>query len=671
MKKDRRPVEVEDLYEITLVGDAQASPDGTRVAYLHRTMDREQDNYVTNIWIWEDGANRQFTTGGKDGSPRWSPQGDRLAFISKRDGSDTGRLFVMPAAGGEAQAVTEKDWEVSSIAWSPDGRCIAFARGVPTDEFGVPKDPDSADEAENGKDGKKKKPSPTKLSQRLAFKADGVGFIHNRRQHIFVIDLASRETTQVTDGDFHDGYPAWSPDGAHIVFSSNRNADWDVEIDSQIWEVDSAGGDPGLLVKQRGSWARPVYSPTGKQLAFLGEPIDECRPVKGFQKLWRANRNGSRLTDLTGEADLEVGSSVITDTKLETQEPFFWDEDGIWFVAADSGAANAYRWNNGISAVSEGRHDVRDFSVAAHTLAYTCSDLTHPAEVFRLPTSSRSPTEREPHRLTDFNRGFLDTVKLSTPEPFAFDGSERDRVQGWIMKPVSGESPHPLVLYIHGGPQAAYGDTFFHEMQVLAGRGFGVMLINPHGSGSLGEKWVSSIHGDWGNRDFEDVMKAADMAAALDWVDENRLAIAGGSYGGYMTAWAIGHTDRFAAAVVERALVNMLSFVGTTDVPNWWSYAWKATIDTDPMKLWRMSPVAYLEQMRTPTLVIHSENDHRCPVEQGEQIFTGLRKQGVPARFVRFPEESHGLSRGGKPSRRVERLNEIIRWLEKYLQYPA
>jgi acylaminoacyl-peptidase len=207
-------------------------------------------------------------------------------------------------------------------------------------------------------------------------------------------------------------------------------------------------------------------------------------------------------------------------------------------------------------------------------------------------------------------------------------------------------------------------------MQVLTAMGYGVMLINPHGSGGHGEKWVSTIHGDWGNHDFTDFMKAADYAAALNWVDEDRMGVGGGSYGGYMTAWIVGHTDRFKAALIERSLVNMLSFVGTTDIPNWWQYAWRTTIAEDPMKLWKMSPIAYLKNMKTPSLVVHSENDHRCPVEQGEQIFTGLRIQGVPARFVRFPEESHGLSRGGKPSRRIERLNEITRWFGKYLDNP-
>src|SRR5581483_903147 len=212
------------------------------------------------------------------------------------------------------------------------------------------------------------------------------------------------------------------------------------------------------------------------------------------------------------------------------------------------------------------------------------------------------------------------------------------------------------------------GYSFFHEMQALAGLGYGILLINPHGSSSYGERWTSSIHGDWGNLDFQDVMAATDMAATLDWVDDKRLAVGGGSYGGYMASWTVGHTNRFAAAIIERSLVNMLSFVGTTDIPNWWQYAWRTTIEDDPMKLWAMSPIAYLRNMNTPSLILHSENDHRCSVEQGEQIFAGLRQRGVPTRFVRFPEESHGLSRGGKPSRRIERLNEIRAWLDKYCQ---
>ena len=363
LETGKRPVAIEDLYRIVLLGDAQISPDGSAVAYVRREMDREKDDYVTNIWLCEKGQSRQYTSGGKDSMPRWSPNGRSLAFLSKRDDGKV-RIFVLDAAGGEGLPLTDKAWEVSSIAWAPDSRRIAFVRSVPTDEHGVPRDPESEDDAE-GKDGKakEKKPAPTKISERIAFKADGVGFIWNRRRHIFVVDVDSGETKQITDGDFNDDSPAWSPDGNMIAFSSDRNSGWDTEIDRQIWEAPAEGSpaEAHRLVSERGVWERPVYSPDGHHIAFAGDLIDAHRPVTGFNRLWRIDRDGSNLTDLTGESDLEVGNSGITDTKLEAQEPFMWNDRGIWFIATTAGASNIYRWHNGIEKVTDGAHDIRDF----------------------------------------------------------------------------------------------------------------------------------------------------------------------------------------------------------------------------------------------------------------------------------------------------------------------
>lgn len=661
MESQRRALTFDDLSKLNFLGDAQIHPDGKRVACVKRVVDSEKDEYVSRIWLWEDGVDRQYTAGPNDSTPRWSPDGKSLAFVAKREEKGKPRIYLLNSDGGEAVAITDKDWDVSGIEWSPDSKRIAFVRSISTDEFGVPKDPDPETE---GSEEKKPKKASTKLSQRLAFKGDGAGFIWDKRRHIFVIDVGSHETIQITQGDFHHGSPAWSPDGAHIAFTANRNPNWDTEIDSQIWEVDSQGSEPRLVSSRRGMWDSPTYSPDGKQLTFAGDEISEDKPVTGFNRLWRIDVDGTNLTDLTGSADIEVGNSAITDNKLDVQDSFFWNDEGIWFIATISGASNIYRWDDGFHPMTEGQHDIRDFSLAGSAAAYTVADELHPAEIFKV---SDIRSDEEPRQLTSANEALLSEVQLSTPERVSFTGSQGEEVEGWLLRPNSTTgSVHPLVLYMHGGPQAAYGYSFFHEMQALAGLGFGILLFNPHGSSSYGEAWTSAIHGDWGNRDFEDVMRAANMAAALEWVDEKKLAIAGGSYGGYITSWAIGHTDRFAAAIIERSLVNMLSFVGTTDIPNWWQYAWRTTIEKDPIKLWSMSPIAYLSQMSTPSLIIHSENDHRCPVEQGEQIFVGLRERGIPTRFVRFPEESHGLSRGGKPSRRLERLNEIRSWLEKY-----
>ncbi len=656
----KRGVTAEDLYDITLNGDAQLSPDGGRIAFVRKEMEREKDEYKTSIWLWENGDLRPYTQGTKDSSPRWSNDGRSLGFISKREKKS--QIFILESSGGEARSVTPDEYDVLAFKWSPDSKKIAFVAALKWGE----QEEDQQEEADakgDKKDGQGEKPKkpPTKVIDRAEFKFDGMGFIHNRRTHIHVVDLESDQITQLTEGDYFADSPAWSPDGKHIAFSANRNPRWDVEIDSQIWQVPTEGGELRRVTKERGVWFQPLYSPNGEHVAFLGFPILDHQAT-GFTQVWRVDRQGSGLVNLIEGHDLEIGNEVINDSKAGSDDSPVWNSEGLWFIASRAGTSDIYRLNGDLQKETNGQHEIQGFSVAGDRIAYVECEATRPPEIFLKAAGS------EPHRVTETNADFLAKVKLSDLQPVEFAGSGGDTVNGWVMKPFNPDGvAAPLVIYIHGGPQAAYGWSFFHEMQLLVSEGFGVLLINPHGSASYGEAWETAIFGGWGSRDFEDVMAAADYCSALDWVDEKRMGIAGGSYGGYMTSWAIGHTDRFAVAVVERSLVNMLSFVGTTDGGAWWEYAWKAKIETDPMKLWQMSPIAYLGDMKTPTLVIHSEEDHRCPVEQGEQIFTGLRRRDIPTRFIRFPGESHGLSRAGTPSKRMQRLEEILNWLKQYL----
>ena len=655
---DKGPIEIEDLFKIVLTGDAQLSPDASRIAFVRRHVDADKDEYVSNIWIARDGSVQQYSSGGKDAYPRWSPDGENLAFLSKRD--EKVRVFILPTAGGEAHAITPDTIDVSGFCWAPDSSRIAFVAAVPVNAPEETADKDSKKENGTAKEGEKK--AATKLIERSAFKADGAGFVHDKRRQIHVVNLTSNEVTQLTSGDFNAGSPAWSPDGRHIAFASNRNPRWDIEIDSQIWQIPSDGGEPRRVTHERGSWESPVYSPSGDEIAFTGFLITD-EGASGYSKLWSVDRQGNGLRNLLEGHDLDVGNSIINDAKLESDQTLFWNSEGVWFLVSQSGAANVFRWRDGLEQITHGTHDIQQFSVSGSALAFTRAAITRPPEIYR-----REPSGEE-DQVTSFNEGWLNDRLIICPEPISFSGARGDSISGWVMRPPEdgSGSARPMILYIHGGPQTAYGWSFFHEMQVWAGKGMGVLMINPHGSSSYGESHETDIFGAWGQDDFEDVMAAADYAAALDWVDSARIGIAGGSYGGYMGSWAIGHTDRFAVAVVERALTNMLSFVGTTDSGPWWPFAWKTSLEDGPAKLWEMSPMAYTSRMKTPTLVIHSENDHRCPVEQGEQLFVALRRRDVPTRFVRFPEESHGLSRGGKPSRRIERLHAIDAWLTRYV----
>jgi dipeptidyl aminopeptidase/acylaminoacyl peptidase len=368
---------------------------------------------------------------------------------------------------------------------------------------------------------------------------------------------------------------------------------------------------------------------------------------------------------MLGAWDGSLGHEVLSDVVHSSEEhgtALKWREDGLYFIGSERGTSNLYRTDGTVQAVTSGEHATIDFSIAEDgTIALTTADATHPAEVSIME-------EERVRQLTHENEAFLNEVRIVTPRRLCFTGANGESSEGWLLAPPGHEvGKHPLIVYIHGGPQLAHGEAFFFEYQFLAGQGFGVFFPNIHGSSSYGGDYQTSIRGDWGNLDYQDVLAGAETAAAQEWVDESRMGIAGGSYGGYMTSWVMGHTDRFRAAVIERCLCNIVSFMGTSDGGWVWNRMFGVYPEEDVQKLWDMSPIKYVAEMQAPIMVIHSERDDRTPFEQGEQLFLALRRLGKDTKFVAFPEESHGLSRGGKPSRRVERMGHIVGWFKEKL----
>jgi dipeptidyl aminopeptidase/acylaminoacyl peptidase len=639
----------DDLYRLTLVGDAQISSDGRRIAYVCKRLDREKNEYVSYIALWEDGESRPYTAGEKDSAPRWSPDGRTLAFVSAREGK--AQIYLLPANGGEPRRLTEAALGAGTPLWSPDGRFIVYAGAV---------------SCFPGDEGDDDRPAPTHVIDRAVFKLDGVGLTDRRRMHLVVVDVATGESRQITDGDFNDGSPAWSHDSAYIAFAADRDPNWDLRSGSDVWIVPREGGTPRCLTDGLGVWGEPVFSPDGSQLAISGyhRPDD---PSGYYSRLWVLPRGGGEPRDILEGTDLSPGDSVSGDWSTPGPGTPIWTADGLLFAASDHGDTDLYRWNGELRKLTAGGRHIMDFSLCAGQVAATISDGSRPGEIYRGTISGDGAVSLEP--LTHHNDDYLATTSIMTPERVQFAGADGDEVDGWVMKPAGFEEGrrYPLVLYMHGGPHVAYGDTFFHEFQVLAGTGFGVFYCNPHGSTSSGRRFQTVIIGDWGNRDYADIMAAADLVQALPWVDPRRVGIAGGSYAGFMTNWVLGHTDRFAAAVTERSICNHLSQGGTSDWAATRGERLGGTPEGNPDLLWDRSPLKYVRNVHTPTLVIHSERDDRCPIEQGEQWFMALKRLGVTTRFIRFPEESHGLSRGGKPSRRVERLNFITGWFKQWL----
>jgi dipeptidyl aminopeptidase/acylaminoacyl peptidase len=651
----------EDVYGLVGVADPRLSPDGATAACVVWSVDRDANEYRSAIWLAAaDGAAppRRFTSGEKaDGDPRWSPDGARLAFTSNR-ADKTSQLYVMPVAGGEPRRLTSLKEDVTQAVWSPDGTSIVFVARVP----------DAAYEEED----EKKRP-PRRLT-RLQYKLDSVGWTADRPQHLFVVPAdGSDEPTQLTAGDCEDHSPSWSPDGRTIAFVSARHQDWDLEMVNDVYLVDAAGGEPRRLTQGGGSIGGVSWSPDGGRLA-----------VERYAGVWDDPKHTKiALVDL---ANGEIGSLAATlDRNCTTypgmREPL-WDGDGLVFVVEDRGCVHVYRVAADGSGEPRllvgGERVVTGVDVAGGRLVFTAGDPTHASELYDGGPSAGGPDPvAAGRRLTSAGDEFAAGRELVAPERFTALSADGSEVDAWIMRPAGYKQGkrYPLLLNIHGGPYGQYGQTFFDEFQVYCGAGYAVAFSNPRGSSGSTEEWARAIRGPgeagpgWGSVDYEDCLAVVDEAVRrFDFVDADRLGVIGGSYGGYMTSWIVGHTDRFKAAVSERAVNNFDSQWGSSDF-GWDFKGYTGKFLFEDLDLYRgVSPVSYAESIRTPLLILHSENDLRCPVEQAEHLFTTLRLLKRPVEFVRFPAESHELTRSGSPVHRVQRFELVLEWFDRYLK---
>jgi len=666
MPVPKKSITLDDLYRMQVLANVRISPDGEHVIYTLQRVDRETESKYSNLWVapTAGGEVRQFTQGDQpDVMPRWSHDGSQIAFLSKRNAKEkTPQIYLIAFSGGEAHKLTSIDGEIREMQWSPDGRKLLCAiRKTDSDQL-------------NQSEQQKKLGVVARHYDRLFYKLDGEGYLPHERTHLWLIDARTGKAKQLTDHAIWDEFnPTFSPDGKTIAFCSNHASDPDLDPYAvDLFVISADGGEPRKLKAPEGSKKLASFSPDGKFIAYLG--IDGKGLDYRNECLWIAPADGSKSAkNLIEKYDFEVSGMVINDFGTPETMPPVWSNDGkrVYFQVGMHGSSL-------LKSIALDGEDLRDvvgeggmvsgfsFDKMQSKVAYHFGQMDDPGQVYVREVESGTT-----RILTRINREVLDRSEMSKVEEVWFRGSDKNFLQGWIMKPPSfnPRKKYPSILYIHGGPLTQYGKLFFHEFEVLAANGYVVYFCNPRGGKGYGEEHAAAIWGAWGTADYDDLMAWTDYMEKQPYIDRERMGVTGGSYGGYMTLWIIGHTKRFQAAITDRCVSNFISEWGSSDLN--WTFEYEVEAEPpykDFKKWWDLSPMKYIGNAKTPTLVQHYENDLRCPIEQGEQVFVALKRLDVDTEFVRYPDEFHGMSRTGRTDRRVERIKHILRWFDKYLK---
>jgi dipeptidyl aminopeptidase/acylaminoacyl peptidase len=645
--KTRRGVLPEDYFNLKFIQGAALSPDGKKAIYQLERVNEKELKALKSLWMVDlaTGENRQFTaesTGAN--APAWSPDGRQIAFIGVQN--EAPQVFVIPTDGGEAYPITKMEQGVGGgPVWSPDGKTIAFTAGPKPVE----------------------KPDPKKPYRvtRSVYRFDGVGYLHDKVQDLYVIPAAGGEPKQLTNDAFSYSNPAWSPDGSQILFISTMDPEeFNLKMTMKITDLEGNARD---LIKEWGEVSQAVWMPDGKRVLFTGTPAG--KPIGTKIDLWLVSTKGGEPECRTAGLKVGVGGSLQPDMPALLMSKLCVDKAGHKAVCGvqEGGQVNLYefalsgaeKWKKLLG----GDQTSVVFGAAEGVLLYGVSTHQDPANLF-----VADPNGKNSRQVTRVNDELIGQWQEPEVEHLLYPSIDGVQVEGWLMKPPVGQAPYPTVLYIHGGPHSAFGHIFSFDFRLLNNAGFAVLFINHRASTGYGDEFSTAIKGDWGNLDYNDLMYGVDYAIAKGLSDGDKLGVCGLSGGGNLSSWIVGNTDRFKAAVPENPVTNWLSFYGVSDIGVWFSVEELGGHPHEIPEIYRKcSPITYAHHCTTPTLMVQGEMDFRCPAEQSEQFYTILKANGCVCEMLRLPFSPHVGSIAGMPVTRQAQNKALISWMKRYV----
>lgn len=657
-----KQLSIDSLFDLTSVSAPTIHPTGTKIIYVKTTILKEKNTYSSQLFCY-DVTTKQTTqwtnTEGQNFAPTWSKDGSKLLFISTRTGK--AQAYILHNNGGEAEQLTYQENGISSALFSPTNDAIFFTASV----------------KDRGKENTPKKLYATDDDiihslkvDKMVYRSDTIGFFDtNAHKQVFRLQLDDMSTTQLTYEATDYNLSAISPDGTAILYSRLVNIENEKKFDTGIYEFNIVDNTETSITSEfdKGSFSSACYAPDNQNIAFIGSN----KPVHSgnVTSLFVYNRATKAITNLWGKHDMYVGDCGVGDFKQKnTTAPIQWyDNETIFLTTSHFGKVSLYQVNiaGDYSPIINGWEQVFDFDLRnqCQQLVIARSNPTTPNEIYLIDLTSK-----QQEQITHFNDQYLTDISLGEYIEVEYTATDGGMIHGFLVKPSNFDEnkTYPLIYDIHGGPHAMHAATFFHEVQVMAAKGYAVLLLNPRGSHGYGQNHVNGVLGAYGEGDYTDLMQGLDgVLHDYHWLDANQLYVTGGSYGGFMTNWIVTQTTRFRSAVTQRSISNWASFTGVSDIGYYFT-EWEMNTDNfDFSKMWKHSPLAYVKNVETPLLILHSEEDYRCPMEQAEQFYTYLKFLDKKTELIRFPKSSHELSRSGIPSLRIERLTAIFDWFEQ------